>query len=305
VAMAALAEVIDCSPPAKQSKSKSPDSQRRKTGNAGSGRSQGTPQVKVQKGDTAPPQRLIAWSPAKQAGTAAQQGAEHCGDLSVESHWSPLPTGTLPLVDEYTDYCGDFMDDVKLRADVTRLKKSGKPARCGNPSIRDSSEFPEASHRKGSPQTTQRSPGSERISEGSREFSSPEDQVCLDLSEIMQAKAEGCPVLGSEDGRSLDDSMMGASVDESFEREGGIGQVAMPETRLFDSRPNKEMALKNASARDAGHCAQIQPQPNRTVFFPAPPVSAASTVFHKGHYQGWSQRSTTSRSLSPPALLGV
>lgn len=289
---------------------------------------QGTPQVKVQKGDTAPSsrtpgkdaqqsarstpsqgnQRHIGSSPGKM-GTAAQQAAEHCGILGSPPSASKQTLLPKQVSDCYAgDFGGGFMDDVKLRADVSRLKKSGKPARCGNSTVREGCEFYEE---KGmTHHSLKGSPSSQRISEGSHEGDSPEpDSVNLDLSDILWGKTEGCPmlsspVLGSDDGRSpgksLDGSMMGGSVgDESF-AEDGFRVPGLPEPRLCERRP----------ANTPSHSPQPSPQkdpppqPKRTVFFPAPPVSAATTVFHAGHYQGWSQRST-GRSLSPNAVVTV
>merc|ERR1712014_404640 len=39
-----------------------------------------------------------------------------------------------------------------------------------------------------------------------------------------------------------------------------------------------------------GKSGLVLSQPERTVFFPAPPIHASSTLYHSGHYQTWVHR---------------
>jgi hypothetical protein len=116
-----------------------------------------------------------------------------------------------------------------------------------------------------------------------------EEEVTLDLSNILQ----GTPA--DKINNSLEGSMMmGASVDESFEKD-GFGVPELPEPKLGECRPAGTAELLARAA------AVNVPQPPRTVFFPSPPVGSNQVVYHAGHHQGWSQR-VTARSLSPKVV---
>jgi hypothetical protein len=201
--------------------------------------SEATPQSKVPKGDMQPTEKPL------QAPLASPIPPEPDGDQS---------TG--------------FMDDVKLRADA--LRSRSKAGRCGL--VRERCEFyvEEDSSTTCQPNPSNRgSPRNDVI-----EFDSPNgDQVIMDLSNILQ----GFPTDGSALGNSLDESMMGASVDESFHH--CIIVPDLPEPRLGETRKGALEAV---------------PQPKSTVCFPAPPVSAQPVVFHAGHHKGWSQRTPPS-----------
>lgn len=293
------------SPQTSSRKSKSPNSQSRKQGKPTGGKVQSTHQAKPQRGEPAQPSRLPghhasakytpsqgqsrsklpAPSPEKQ-GTAARQPPEHCGDFVSEA---PPPSSSAsssrpPTTPQQMASvpCEGFIDDIRLRPRV-KSSASSKIPHHGSSIARESSDVHDASAvRRGSLDNIN--------SEGD------EWQCDLDVSEILHGREGGLPVLGSDHGHSLDESMMGG-VDESFERDG-------PREGPFFSVPDlPEPRLSCRPSNVAAGAPQPQPQaPARTVFFPAPPENAAKLVYHKGHYQGWSQRST-SRSLSPTALL--
>lgn len=178
---------------------------------------------------------------------------------------------------------GGFLDDVRLRSDAVRPKHGVKPGRA-SPAVllREKCDF--SLDEMGETATARGS------TKGDRACESPdgEENVILDLSNILQA----CPADGSVLGNSLDESMMGANAmddcDENIEDNPLIRVPDLPEARLGECR-------RVADVQPAA------PAPNRTVSFPAPPQAACNPIYHKGHYQGWSQRKAT-RSLSPRVL---
>jgi hypothetical protein len=157
----------------------------------------------------------------------------------------------------------DFLDDVKLRADALRSSGSTRHsvrhlARDGCCIEEEEEEFPTAC----------------------------EDDVIADLNRALQ----GLPADASGFGNSLDESMsymadMGTSVDEGVS---GVGFSVpdLPISRLGENRASAPSAV-----------TKLQ-QPPRTIFFPQPPVHSSPLVYHSGHYQGWSQRSSK-RGASP------
>lgn len=227
--------------------------------------------------------------PQLSARSTPAQGAQrsHASSPSSSQQAAPAPAA------QPSGQGGGFLDDVRLRADAARARQGAKPGRCASWVMREKCDFLVEEERGTAvqPFTSRGSPRGDRIWTARQERDSPED-VILDLSNILQ----GCPadgsLLGNSGllGNSLDESMMGASVDESFCGR-GVSVPDLPQPKLAEYAP----AVTEPEPRPE----PAPPQPQRTVFFPAPPVHASSRVYHAGHYQGWSQRSDGSRSLSP------
>jgi hypothetical protein len=193
-----------------------------------------------------------------------------------------------------------FVDDVRLRADVVTAWHTGTSGLAGGEcwTLREESDVQEEEGAKHSQPQACRSKRSGDSPDG--------DDVIRDLSNLLHGNPSERSILG----HSLDESMMGG-IDESFGKD-GFSIPGLPEPKLGECLraevpataqriPPQKFPQTEVPATEVLEKPHPElPQPQRTVFFPAPPVSAASRVYHKGHYQGWSQR--TPRSLSPPQI---
>lgn len=149
----------------------------------------------------------------------------------------------------------------------------------------------------------------------------PEDNDLHDLSKILQADtpepkvAHGSsrslsisrtPVSKVVLGDSLDDSYMGNSVDESFHGK-DFGVPDLPQPKLGDVNPANGMRPvlravpvgSSIPAALAGSSYDLGTPPHGTVFFPAPPTNPSARVYHKGHHQSWSSRSSSKGNSRP------
>jgi hypothetical protein len=218
-----------------------------------------------------PQNRYRARATSPGVGTKRVDGDAHLAALPMQvsstEGGKEVATNSESALQEHSG----FLDDVKLRADALRSN--------GNLSARHLARDGHCIDEEEGP-TNEPHPG-DRSFTPRNDFDSPSDDVISDLNNALQ----GLPADASGFGNSLDESMMGASVDESVSGT-GFCVPDLPIPRLGETRARAPSAVAPKL------------QPPRTVFFPQPPVHSSPLVYHSGHYQGWSQR-TTKRGSSP------